>query len=224
MTIEFQEGVTIKESHITRPTQNITPNSIKVDVGDLQSEESRDFVIELSLEAVQAPLVQAPGQILLQVQVDYFNVLKKQLAECTGNLGVLRTEQVDRKQEDINWNVRKQVKRVRMVSAIKKSKEDAEAGRMEAAAERCQAIENEMADDEAMAGGIDLYGGMKDDLAQARDNYSNQDHYRMKGKYMEMNMMQEQSCQRSAMPSGSTTFATKSKAKKASKGKSWLSK
>ena len=62
---------------------------VKVNIGDLQSEESRDIVLELSLDAVSEPSTETP-QPVLNASVDYFNVVTNTMGSAKGNLGVLR--------------------------------------------------------------------------------------------------------------------------------------
>ena len=64
-------------------------SSVKIDMGDLQAEERRDIVLELTLDAVPQPYSITPQQIL-KAQVDYFNVLTNQLGSKQANLSVLR--------------------------------------------------------------------------------------------------------------------------------------
>ena len=64
-------------------------HSIKVDIGDLQAEEKRDVVLQLTLDAVPQPYTTTPQQILT-AQVDYFNVLTNQLGNEEAALTVFR--------------------------------------------------------------------------------------------------------------------------------------
>ena len=62
---------------------------MKVNIGDLQSEESRDIVLELSLAEVSEPYNETQ-QPVLNATVDYFNVVTNTLGNSKGQLGVLR--------------------------------------------------------------------------------------------------------------------------------------
>ena len=60
-------------------------------MGDLQSEESRDAVFELSLDALEAAREETSPQPLLEVEVTYFNVIKAQLGSVSTLMSVLRS-------------------------------------------------------------------------------------------------------------------------------------
>ena len=66
--------------------------SVKVNMGDLQSEESSDIVIELTIDRVNGTYETTP-QLLFDANVDYFNVLTNQLETTTEKLTVLRPGQ-----------------------------------------------------------------------------------------------------------------------------------
>lgn len=63
--------------------------SVKVNMGDLQSEESRDVVIELTIDAVPMPYNETK-QKLFTSRVDYFNVITNLLSNGTADLSVFR--------------------------------------------------------------------------------------------------------------------------------------
>ena len=63
--------------------------SVKVNIGDLQSEENRDIVLELTIDSVNAPYDTTP-QVLFNANVDYFNVVSNNLESVSESLGVLR--------------------------------------------------------------------------------------------------------------------------------------
>ena len=59
-------------------------------MGDLQAEEKRDIVLELTLDPVPQPYNATP-QPILKAQVDYFNVLTNDLGTGNATLAVLRS-------------------------------------------------------------------------------------------------------------------------------------
>ena len=69
--------------------------SLKVNMGDLQSEEERDVVIKLSLEALPDPR-ESPPQPLFDVVANYFNVISAELAETKASLSVMRTSKSEK--------------------------------------------------------------------------------------------------------------------------------
>ena len=60
-------------------------------MGDLQSEESRDVVIQLSIDALSAAREETSPQPLFDIEVNYFNVIKAELGSVAVRLDVLRT-------------------------------------------------------------------------------------------------------------------------------------
>ena len=58
-------------------------------MGDLQSEECRDVVVELTIDALTAPQID-PAQHLFDARCDCFNVISKQLESKSFKLTVLR--------------------------------------------------------------------------------------------------------------------------------------
>ena len=58
-------------------------------MGDLQSEEKRDVVLELTIDALPMPHNDTKTK-LLSARIDYFNVATSSLATGTGELGVFR--------------------------------------------------------------------------------------------------------------------------------------
>lgn len=60
-------------------------------MGDLQSEESRDVVLELSIDALPAPREETSPQPLLEAEVNYFNVVLGKICSAQTSLNVLRS-------------------------------------------------------------------------------------------------------------------------------------
>ena len=60
-------------------------------MGDLQSEESRDVVVELTIGALPAPREETSPQPLFEAEANYFNVINGQLNTANTLLHVLRT-------------------------------------------------------------------------------------------------------------------------------------
>ena len=61
----------------------------KINIGDLQSEESRHVTVKLTIKALPALGVN-PSQRLFDARCDYFNVISKQLENRSFKLSVLR--------------------------------------------------------------------------------------------------------------------------------------
>ena len=66
--------------------------SVKINIGDLQSEEKRDVVLKLTLDAVPIPYSTKP-QMVLNAQTDYFNVITDTLDTGKATLSVFRPGQ-----------------------------------------------------------------------------------------------------------------------------------
>ncbi len=72
LKLELQGDNSVAEVHANRAINWISPKKIcEIGIGDLQSEEERDIVLELKL-----PLLPFPQQdLVLKVSLSYFNVI-----------------------------------------------------------------------------------------------------------------------------------------------------
>merc|ERR1712013_33668 len=218
LAVKVNDGVTIKEVHTTRAYEETDPGkSIKVNIGDLQAEESRDIVLELSVEPVGADNV---DQSLFNVDVDYFNVNTGKLETAVGTLTVKRSTTTEHSDKNANVRVKKEKNRVDMTKAIKQAGDRARRGSWEGT----QDVLNErignmrLAKETAKASNMydsdlsDEYDAMIDDLEDYSRNTKNETEWKARGKHQEMNMEQEYVCQRSNAAE-SKAFQTKSKSK-----------
>jgi len=220
--IDLKAGVSIKEVHSVKPFERISDSCIKVNIGDLQSEEKRDVVLELLLGALPSPMVQPP-QHVLTARADYFNVISNTLGTAESELFVLRPETAEKHVEsESNAGLKMQKARVEMTKAMKKSTAFAAEGNFAEAranirSQQCQLMAAaEVNDDE-------MYSTMADDLDNVLSNMDSEESYRTKGSKLQMNMMQQYGKQRSANVD-SKAFVTKGKMKKQAAAKSFVKK
>jgi len=228
LEVSMQPGVHIKEVHSARPFETTADTSVKVNIGDLQSEESRDIVLELTLDAVAEPYETDP-QPVLKANVDYFNVVTNNLGNGTGDLGVLRPAVEGAHDEaSINPIVTKEKCRVGMTKAMKEADRKADQGDYEGVKELLSKQVTKMkANREIVAkyhgeqGLEEEYDAMADDLEECKINSENSRVWQQKGKKMQMNKMQMYDCQRSS-ESTSKAFKSKKKGMAVAKSKAYF--
>lgn len=220
LEVTMATGVTIKEVHSTRPHEESGENSIKVNIGDLQAEESRDVVLELSIDTVGAPYDTTP-QDLFNVEVDYFNVNSSNLESVVGSLGVLRPATATVHDEtNVNARVTQERSRVNMTQAIKDAGVRARRGSygstqnllMERIEDLKLCKQNLAGNATREEGMLDVYDAMIDDLEDYRSNATDATAWNTKGQHQEMYMGQEYACQRSTIPEAKN-FQSKAKKK-----------
>jgi len=124
LKLEAQGGNTITELHANRTVNWTTANKIcEIPMGDIQSEEERDIVLELKLPALPSP---QPDTVLV-VTLSYFNVITSALDTLTHELTISRTDGergVPNEQVDIQRN------RIVATAALKKAEPLADRGTM----------------------------------------------------------------------------------------------
>ena len=213
MELTFEGNATFTKIHTARPKTDLDDKTVKIDMGDLQSEENRDIVIELMLDHVHAPYETTP-QNLMNVKVDYYNVITSQLATAHANLGVLRPERVERKKEDVNIAVVKQRTRIQLAEDMQKAEKKAKEGNYAEAKEILKMRKAAIESDELIYadGGGEEYQMWKQDLDSMEDVYNPRD-YVSKGKHMASNICQMHEQQRSSGLE-SKSYVTKKKASK----------
>jgi len=209
MTVTAKQGVSIKGVHTTRSYEHIIPNkSIKINIGDLQAEESRDVVFELTVDSMgsEAPDIVFLEQRLIDVMVDYYNVNTGILETSEGGVDVKRcTTTTIHDDTTVNAVVEKEKRRVDVTKAIKEAGDCARKydwsgaqavlnGRIESL-RKCQAsAKKSKTYDEAIGG---QYDSMIGDLEEYSSQTKNAAAWRDKGMSLEMNMGQGYGCQRS---------------------------
>jgi len=234
LQVSLADGVLIKEVHSGRPyEQSADKKSVKINAGDFQSEESRDFVIELTIDAVNAPY-ETTGQPLYEVSVDYFSVITNDLENESETLSVLRSEKaVVHDATNSNVRVNNQRARIKMTQAMKSANAKADSGDLEGARStllseiqglrqqgdsvRRDAVENE---DEYLSI-RDGYENMASDLEQCSSNLQSTSAWNLKGKKVQMNMMQQNVAQRSSNVT-SSAYQTKGKKKRMAMAKKYV--
>ncbi|XP_057306276.1 uncharacterized protein LOC130644615 isoform X1 [Hydractinia symbiolongicarpus] len=204
LEIVTEDGVTVKDVHTSRPFENTVNKSVKINMGDLQSEENRDIVLELTIESVHAPYDTTP-QALLMSRVDYFNVITNELESDVERLTVLRPVKTNvHDKTSSNVVVNKERSRVKMTKAIDLSRQAADIGDLITSR---HIIDNEIEDlkmnrlamnkdDEMYISSAAGYDNMVEDLNRCYTNLSDETTYLQKGKKTHLNMAQQHSAQR----------------------------
>ncbi|XP_065663790.1 uncharacterized protein LOC136085890 [Hydra vulgaris] len=135
LEIMTENRVSIKKVHSNQPTEK-QGSSIKINMGDLQSEESRDVVLELSVDPLGSP---TDCQTLFNVKLNYFNVINECLESSNAVLTVLRPEKCEEhNKENSNVELDKQVLRINVTKAMNNAYEKAEEGDFSGAADVLQ--------------------------------------------------------------------------------------
>lgn len=227
LQIDLEDGVHIKDVHTAKSFEKFNNDrSIKVDMGDLQAEEKRDIVLELTLDPVPQPYNATP-QPILKAQVDYFNVLTNDLGTGNATLAVLRSEAPEpRNEKNMHREVGKQKARVRVTDVMKRSKCAADAGNFEDARRQMrEELDLVRATEELATDGEerDYYGAMSRDLESCSANFDSYTAYSNRGTKLQLNLVQQYGAQRSSNLS-SDAFVTKGRKKQQSAAKSFFKK
>lgn len=218
LCIDLTDGVSLKEVHTLKPFEKVNDKSVKINIGDLQSEEKRDVVLELTLDPVPQPYSVTPQKIW-NARTDYFNVLTNTMEIAEGDLFALRPEDMEIPAIEVNPNqvVRKQKARVRMAKAVKISTEQADLGDYEVARANLQSeianlrIENDQA--RSLDPNDDFYNVMSEDVNQCYEAMADDSFYKAKGAKLQRNVMQQYNMQRQSNLN-SRGFETGAKKKK----------
>lgn len=224
LSVNVEKGVTIKEVHTTRAFEHTDAGkSVKVNIGDLQAEESRDIVLEVSIDTMgaEAPDIAYLEQNVLNVSVDYFNVNSGKLETAVGSLAVKRaTSATVHDDTTVNAVVEKEKHRVDVTKAIKAAGDCARRGSWSGtqtvlnarlgSLRRCKETSKQSNNYDPTI--EDEYDAMIDDLEDYCSNTRNAQEWQRKGVTQEMNIGQAYGCQRSNLPE-SKAFQSKSKVK-----------
>jgi len=221
LEVTLEKGVTIKEVHTGRPYEKLT-NGVKVNMGDLQSEETRDVVIELILDKVSSTYTNTP-QLLFNTRCDLFNVVSNELETVKEKLTVLRPEKSENHdQTTADSALYQQRERVLMTRVLQEVRTIADTGDMERAKSVLTAQKTRItASKEAFGASAPAaagYGAMEEDLDSYGAQLNDRQVWETKGKKMHMNLMQQHVNQRSSNVE-SSAYKSDFRSKKASKAK-----
>jgi Mg-chelatase subunit ChlD len=189
--IEFElatvPGVTFAKIHTVRPfelTQNNT--RCKIQLGDLQSEEERDILFELSLPATNEACA---SDSVISGRASYMNVVeaKMETCECAGLLARPVTVGPQTKSE----KVEQQKNRLEAQAALAQAKKQAEEGRFQ---------EAHLVLDQAMikfkAANDSFSSELADDLLHCQTTVTSAQAYKQAGSQRFTNVMQQHAYQR----------------------------
>ena len=212
LKIELSNGATISEFIAKKtPTYNANKSSAEVALGDLQSEEQRDVLMEIQLPI--CPDLGTDGGILnyASVTLSYFNVITAVMETVTADLPVSRTD--TGKPKISNPLIDKQKNRILTMKALEEAKKKADEGKYEEGRQllmECKnVISNSITRDELMV------KGMLDDLDDMYDGMVDAVKYKKYGKSRAINALQAHTQQRSnfqAAPGKVMSYETKCKA------------
>eukprot|EP00301_Raphidiophrys_heterophryoidea_P009099 c13422_g1_i1.p1 GENE.c13422_g1_i1~~c13422_g1_i1.p1 ORF type:complete len:487 (+),score=112.62 c13422_g1_i1:107-1462(+) len=89
MTVTAAPGISIQDVLTNFPKTVVTPNQkFTIRIGDIFSEERKDFLVELTLPAVQGP---TDAQALINVELSYFEIASVSTLRATATATVRRT-------------------------------------------------------------------------------------------------------------------------------------
>ena len=194
LKVELTNGATISEFIAKKtPTFNANKTSAEVPLGDLQSEEQRDVLMEIQLPA--CPDLGTDGGILnyASVTLSFFNVITAVMETATSDLPVSRTD--TGKPKTSNPLIDKQKNRIMTMKALEDAKKKADEGKYEEGRKlllECKhVISNSITRDEMMV------KGMLDDLDDMCDGMVDAIEYKRYGKSRAINALQAHTQQRS---------------------------
>lgn len=229
LEIKMAQGVTIQNVNTTRSCEQ-THEMCKINMGDLQAEENRDIVLELSLESVHAPYVATP-QDLFTAYVNYFNVITNNLESDENSLTVVRPETSSVHDfSTVSAKLTKEKCRVKMTKVLSEAGAKASAGdfvtskqmlmdeisELKVCSENLGAQQEDL--DEDFFG---EYNAMMGDLVEYQESVADRTIYESKGQMLQSNLVQGYNCQRSAMPQA-RNFKSKAKANCVKKSKAFF--
>ena len=214
LKVELCNGASIKEFIAKKtPTFNENKTSAEVALGDLQSEEQRDVLME-----IQLPICTSGSLCYASVTLSYFNVITTGMETIITELLVERTN--TGKPKISNSIIDKQRNRVLTMKAIEEAKQKSDEGKYEEARQLLldskQKISNSITSKELMV------QGMMDDIDDMYDGMINAAKYNSYGKSRAINALQAHREQRSNFQAATgkiTSYETKSKAYMKMKGK-----
>ena len=211
LKIELSNGATISEFIAKKtPTYNANKSSAEVALGDLQSEEQRDVLMEIQLPV--CPDLGTDGGILnyASVTLSYFNVITAVMETVTADLPVSRTD--TGKPKISNPLIDKQKNRILTMKALEEAKKKADEGKYEEGRQLLMAQKQIIAvsdTNEEM-----MVQGMMDDMDDMYDGMVDEGRYKSYGQSRGVNALQAHCEQRSnfqAAPGKVMSYETKSK-------------
>lgn len=132
LNLEGLDGHSIINVH-TNKQFKMTGKTCTISWGDIQSEEEKDILFELSLPAVSTPIESFVG---LKMTLTYFSCVANKMIELSGNLTFKRVEDVTNGgqcQPQPSLKVTQQIFRVKATEAMKEAKVQAEGGNLASA-------------------------------------------------------------------------------------------
>eukprot|EP00029_Vermamoeba_vermiformis_P002675 TRINITY_DN1304_c0_g1_i1.p1 TRINITY_DN1304_c0_g1~~TRINITY_DN1304_c0_g1_i1.p1 ORF type:complete len:554 (+),score=136.71 TRINITY_DN1304_c0_g1_i1:55-1662(+) len=131
VAFEATNGVTIKKLKTKfKVTEKVAGKSYTVTVGDIQSEEEKDLLCEISLSKSDSDV---DAQEIVKVKLSYFNVITSQQEEAATTISVKRSaSDSDRKP---NYSIDKQKNRILAADTLQEAKVLGDKSQLDAARE-----------------------------------------------------------------------------------------
>eukprot|EP00730_Choanoeca_flexa_P005023 TRINITY_DN11865_c1_g4_i4.p2 TRINITY_DN11865_c1_g4~~TRINITY_DN11865_c1_g4_i4.p2 ORF type:complete len:456 (+),score=136.13 TRINITY_DN11865_c1_g4_i4:1977-3344(+) len=190
LTMTATQGCTFKKVHTKKDVKLLDDGrQAVVSLGDLQSEETRDLLIEVTLPEVDAEQQKCNTHIAFKL--DYINVTAQGTDTAMASLELARAVDATDDQP-ANELVRDAVDRNRMVDALAQARNLAEQGRLEDARAELSAMRASMA-----ANPSTMARGYEADLTEGMNNLATHDAYEMYGAHQMISSEQMHRVQRS---------------------------
>ena len=216
LKVELSNGATISEFVAKKtPTYNANKTSAEVALGDLQSEEQRDILMEIQLPEC-TDLGAAGGIVNYAVAyLSYFNVITATMEKATVNLLIERTN--TGKPRVSNLLIDKQKNRILTMRVLEEAQNKADEGKYEEGRqllkETKSQLQNSATNSEVMV------QGMVDDLDDLFDGMVDSVKYQGYGKKRAVNALQAHVEQRSNFSAPGKVMSYETNCKKKMKGK-----
>lgn len=189
--------------HTTRALTWKTPSKkCEVAMGDLQSEEERDILIEITLPKIGADT----SEEVVKGQLSYFNVISSNLDNVDFNL-VLHRNSGPR--GEASKKLDSQRNRIIATNALKEARGLADQGKYSEAKSVLEAASRRIR--ESVSVGEDFCQGLLSDLASASDTMKSREEYKAHGAHYLMSKMQSHAVQRSNYMSEDTPYSNTSR-------------
>jgi len=204
--LRAEDGATISHVYTTKRHQiSADGRSATIEIGDIQSEESRDILFQVTLPAAEAPRDALPA---VSVQLTFFNVISSAMETADGVARAARHDGVDETGAE-NPKINQQRNRVMVASAISTAQALAETEKFK---EARSTLEGSL---ESLAQYTDPYAQeLRDDMMQCLRTVATREDYRREGAYYMSSCGQTHSAQRCNVSShsrGYVSYATSPK-------------
>ncbi|XP_003383100.1 PREDICTED: uncharacterized protein LOC100635885 [Amphimedon queenslandica] len=202
LKLEAGENTSILNVHTNKPTTWKTKGKCcEITMGDLQSEEERDILLELQL-----PAVADMSQQGIIGKLSYFNVINSKPDEVNFTMTFERN---NGPRGEASKKLDSQRNRIIATTALKEARSLADQGNYSEAKKVLEAATKKIS--ESVSVGEQFCQGLLSDLTNAADTMRSQHEYKSKGAHYLMSKMQTHSAQRSNYLSEETPYSNTSR-------------